>query len=629
MLTCIVLLAGCAFTAQRTVSARADLLSARDALTEGREALQGGRTGEATTAFQHATTAAASARSNLSGPPFDILADVPVAGSNIVAVQDLAAAARLLAAAGQELTGAASKVPEAGQPVAALRAAAPRLERAHHLVLRAQELVVGRRGERLLLPPIADAHADTRALLGEAEPALEVAAALCRELPAFLGGDGPRRYFVGAQNPAELRGTGGLIGSYGILTAEGGRGTVSDFSSILELPSFPPHEILSPNEGYGQRYDGYGGAGYWQNLNMTPDFPTAATAIERLYEKGTGERLDGAILADPTALAALLTAAGPVDVPGVGSVEAGNVVALLTNEAYGRFQDPERRREVLADVAGAVLSRTFAEGGGGDLLEVVRSLATAASGGHLLFHSTDADVQEAFDQAGLTGRLLSPDSDGLAVIVNNSGGNKVDFYAERSVEYKVTLHDDGTATGETGIRIVNRAPAGGQPAYVIGPNVEGLAPGENASLLSVYAPGGALLEAFSIGGIAAPISPQQELGHPVYTSPLRLPSGADADVRYRWSTPGAWDGDTAGGSYRLRVQGQPTVQPTRVGLTIILPPGMRVTAATPGLDVSGRRLTYDGLLTDLREFDIAFARPLGDVLRERAHTFWNEPVLRW
>ena len=41
-------------------------------------------------------------------------------------------------------------------------------------------------------------------------------------LPSFLGADGPRRYLFGASNPAELRGTGGLIGAYAILTMDRG-----------------------------------------------------------------------------------------------------------------------------------------------------------------------------------------------------------------------------------------------------------------------------------------------------------------------------------------------------------------------------------------------------------------------
>lgn len=46
--------------------------------------------------------------------------------------------------------------------------------------------------------------------------------ALAEHLPGFLGAKESRRYLIGAQNPAELRGTGGLIGAIGELTVHDG-----------------------------------------------------------------------------------------------------------------------------------------------------------------------------------------------------------------------------------------------------------------------------------------------------------------------------------------------------------------------------------------------------------------------
>ena len=49
----------------------------------------------------------------------------------------------------------------------------------------------------------------------------------------------------------------------------------------------------------------------------------------------TGDRLDGVILADPFAEAALLQATGPVSIPGYDiEIDADNVVPFTTNEAF-------------------------------------------------------------------------------------------------------------------------------------------------------------------------------------------------------------------------------------------------------------------------------------------------------
>ena len=69
-------------------------------------------------------------------------------------------------------------------------------------------------------------------------------------------------------------------------------------------------------------------------------------------------RLDGVILADPFAEAALLEATGPVQLPGYDvEIDADNVVAFTTNEAYSLLTDSVQRKEVLGDVARAAFER--------------------------------------------------------------------------------------------------------------------------------------------------------------------------------------------------------------------------------------------------------------------------------
>src|SRR5450756_2740619 len=54
-------------------------------------------------------------------------------------------------------------------------------------------------------------------------PLLDGYVSASERLPAILGWDAPRRYLVLTQNPAELRPTGGYIGSFGIVSFDKGR----------------------------------------------------------------------------------------------------------------------------------------------------------------------------------------------------------------------------------------------------------------------------------------------------------------------------------------------------------------------------------------------------------------------
>jgi hypothetical protein len=70
---------------------------------------------------------------------------------------------------------------------------------------------------------VLDGRAETLALADEVLTTARLAEDLTTALPGFLGADGPRYYFVGMQTSAHLRGTGGMIGFWGILRVEEGR----------------------------------------------------------------------------------------------------------------------------------------------------------------------------------------------------------------------------------------------------------------------------------------------------------------------------------------------------------------------------------------------------------------------
>ena len=86
--------------------------------------------------------------------------------------------------------------------------------------------------------PIAQIRDLMRQRLADYEPALRTYAQLDNTLPGILGWDGPRRYLVLTQNPAELRPTGGFIGSFGLITFDKGRITERTFQDVflLDLP---------------------------------------------------------------------------------------------------------------------------------------------------------------------------------------------------------------------------------------------------------------------------------------------------------------------------------------------------------------------------------------------------------
>jgi hypothetical protein len=602
------------------------MLPARGALQEGRTALLSARTaltqGDLSAAgrsFAEAEAAFGRAAGQLGNPLTTIAGLIPILGRTPDAVSNMADAGGLVARAGRELAegteelpgGLGSLAPTGGViDLRSYQELGTSLRTARDLVIEADRLISG--SARTWIPQlVADPLFQLQNELTTARRAVVGADALIGALPSFLGADETKRYFVAAQNPAELRGTGGLIGSYTILTVDRGRLRLGAFRPIQSLRD-AIGAVEPPNPDYESLYIRWGGAGFWSNLNRTPDFPSAAVAIERLYEEVTGERLDGVIASDPDAFAQLLEATGPAEIPRIGvTVDAATVVPFVTNEAYVRFPDSVERKRILGDVAGQVLGRFLDAGASDDPVAAGRALIDAAAGGHLRFHSVDPGVQRGFDRAGVSGRLPNPDGDFLAAIVNNNGGNKIDFYLDRTIRYEVQLGPEGTAEANASLMLRNEAPSEGLPAYIIGPYpFKDAVAGENVSVVQTYCARGCRPTMYQVDGEPGEVERGTELGHPALLSNLRLRSGESARLDYRWQVPQAWSGDTGHGIYRLTVQSQPGIRPATLEVDIAVPPGTRIIRASEGLRIAGDRAAWRGQAEDITRFEVEFHRSL-------------------
>jgi hypothetical protein len=594
---------------------RTSLTQARAHLVGGRQALAAGDLADARMSFSSAEDDFEAALGRLDGPQIRFLGALPILGRTTDAVSGLAEGGALVARSGSVVArslaalpgGLEALMPQAGGiPTEPMDALHEPLLRARDMVAEAQRVSDGPR--TWLLPPVAGPVETFDFEVRDLRRTLDVAVALTEALPQFLGQDGTRRYFFGAQNPAELRGTGGLLGAYSILTVTEGSIDLAPFRPIIQLDDVPPGTVEPPNPDYEEMYDRFGGTGFWRNLNMTPDLPSAATAIERLYEHVQGVRLDGTIVADPEALASLMSVTGSVRAPGAGLVEPGEMVAFLSNEAFSVYSDPGARKRILGQMAERVLNTYLAEAST-DRRAAGRALVDAASGGHLMIHAADPAIQRNLHVAGITGQLPRTPGDRFALVVNNAGGNKVDFYTDRTVRYEMTLLPDGVGEADVTVSYVNEAPDEGQPAYVIGPFRGVSDAGENVMITSAFC-GSCRVHDVGLEGEPTGVTLGEELGYSVVTKTLQLPSGAGQEVGYEWTVLDAWKRADGAGVYTLTILGQPTIRPTRATIEISLPRGMAVVGTSPGMEEEAGTVTWTGTLEGVQTFEVRFVRPL-------------------
>ena len=550
--------------------------------------------------FRRAGTSLAVADRRLRGPLTSLGLIVPGVASNLRASRTLVSSGRQLTAAGADLAEAAGTMRvrlDAGhQTLADLRRLEPLLAEAGAVLAETGAHLSGL-DRPYLLPSLRRSlrAVGTRAT-SETASAERVAESI-RLLPAVLGADDPRRYFLAFQNNAELRGSGGLIGNWGELTAEdGGLGLVR-FGRLQELITGGDRpRVLHLPEEFQARYRQFDVGGSWQQVNVSPDFPTTAAVITDLYPQSGGAALDGVVAVDPPGLAAALKLTGPIPVEGWPvPVSAENVVDVTLRDAYERFPDDAARVAFLGRLSERVWN-AFGTSDLGNPLRVARIVHEAARGGHLQVHLNRPEEGTLLTSLGADGRVPPVRGDSVMVVNQNLSANKVDYYLRRQVRYQVDL-DPGSApaklSGLLEVGLENQAPGGGLSSAVLGPYDSRFVAGENRTYVSVYSP----FESTSAELDGRPVQPesQTELGRRVESLVVSVPPQSSRTLRLGLTGEVTLTED---GWYRLDLPRQPILAPDRVHVSVSVPAGWQIVETEGGLRRDGDREAVVDLTLD-------------------------------
>ncbi|TCJ33293.1 DUF4012 domain-containing protein [Parafrankia sp. BMG5.11] len=396
--------------------------------------------------------------------------------------------------------------------------------------------------------------------------------------PGMLGADGPRRYLLVVQNPAESRTNGGIIGGFGVLTATGGRLELDDISGNGALPGGStqarPVTALSPE--FAARYGAFWPARVWANVNLTPDYPSAGRLYSQLYRAGTGTAVDGTISLDPTTLSYLLAATRPAVLPDGRVITAGELVELVESRVYQEIDDVAARDAFFAAVGEAVYEAVVSDAGAaGGTENLLRVMARAAREGRLLVSSNHADEQEVLSSTVLGGALPEAPGPFLGVVTQNATASKLDYWLRRSTTYRMERQPDGTGYVTITVRLTNAAPVGLSDYVRNRADLDG--PGrrneeaQNNLWFSLYTGRGSWFVDARLDGRPVSLTSGEERGHPVLSTYLTVDRGQTRTLQVRVLEPVA--GPT------LAVRGQPLPFPERLvveGLPVTSPWSQRV-----------------------------------------------------
>ncbi|HZE66142.1 MAG TPA: DUF4012 domain-containing protein [Sporichthyaceae bacterium] len=502
------------------------------------------------------------------GPVWAAAARVPTAGDPLRSVRGIAAALDQLGAnalppllnAGTTLDPASVRTPDGAIDVARLASVASPLHAAS-AAFDASAAAVRALPGSTWLPPVNAARADLLTQLTKTAATARSAAAAARILPELLGAHGSRTYLLTFCNDAEARGTGGLPGAFMTATVRDGHVSFEHLGADRALSGASANVNFGPD--YDRLYEGAHTTSMYGNANLGPHFPYAAAIWASMWQQHFGRPVDGVIALDPTVLSYLLAATGPAKLPDGSVVSATNVVALTERDVYARFPDADgprgdaARRAYLAAVEGAVSERIMAPGADGKKL--LSAFGRAVGERRLLVWSANPAVQRDLETTPVAGVVPQTTAPYVGLSIVNEGGNKLDYYLDRSLIWQRTGCGAQRAVTVT-IRLTNNAPAAGLSDVVTYRHDRHGYPvqrGDNRLTLSYFATRGALMKSVTLDGKPWFAGSGTQLGHPVLTVDVEMPRGHTRTVVLHLLEP-------AGGNAAPMVLRQPLVRPLAV-----------------------------------------------------------------
>lgn len=253
-------------------------------------------------------------------------------------------------------------------------------------------------------------------------------------LPSMLGteshaNDAPRNYLILAQTNAEARPSGGLTGSLGLATVQGGHVSLQPFVSDSEIQNadepvvdLTAEERLLFTDKLGKDI---------RDVNFTPDFPRTGEIVSAMWNRQYGVAVDGVIAIDPLFLQNMLAVTSGVAMPDGSTLDGANTAQTLLHDVYARMT-PQETDEYFAVAAQAAFDHIMQNAG--NFKSYVKALSTSVEQGHVMVWSAHEDEQNLIADSAISGKLITEGAKPqVGVYISDETESKMDWYLHREV----------------------------------------------------------------------------------------------------------------------------------------------------------------------------------------------------
>lgn len=260
------------------------------------------------------------------------------------------------------------------------------------------------------------------------------------------------RYLVLLQNNAEMRPTGGFIGSFAIVEFKDYKIANIDFNTnIYKLDNAftavtqvdAPMPLATINDNHWTLHD----------ANWAPDFLNAAQTIQWFYEQETGDKVDGVIVLNASSVQNLLRLTGSIELPSYDTIiSSDNFFDELASKIEKEYfynaanQITNEPKSILKDMLPILIAKTKNL----SKLELLKLALTELNQKQILLQSNDQTIEQAILAMNWGGKIVEADSDYLYInnanltdtTKNKNWGAKTSLKIKEAIDYQITEQAD-------------------------------------------------------------------------------------------------------------------------------------------------------------------------------------------
>jgi len=291
-------------------------------------------------------------------------------------------------------------------------------------------------GSRTLL------NQENRAISNLLKPEISKSLSLTSVIPDLMGYTSEKEYLLLFMNNAELRPTGGFIGSVGRLIVENGK--IKDFliQDVYDLDGQLTRHI-EPNYVIRRHLQPHL---YLRDSNFDLDFQRSASTSAMIYQLESGNKPDGVVAVDFTIIQKILEVTGPIKLPSYNQTITAESSMQFLQETIedNNFPGSTKKKDILNELFTAIMLKL--EERPEYLVSIGLKLPELLEQKHILLSYQNKDIQSLLSALNFGGQVPIRENTNSNTIYDtvgfneaNIGVNKVNKNISRSIFYEADL----------------------------------------------------------------------------------------------------------------------------------------------------------------------------------------------